>query len=178
MIRFVVNNYYNFKNRHDVRILDLGCGAGGNIWYLSREGFDSFGVDGSPSSVTRTLEKLKNENLSADIQVSDFSCLPYEDKFFDCVIDAASIQHNDEATTHKIISEIYRVLKNGGKFFGMMLQSDKDMSEKEFYTHYTGDEHVYEIFNKFKDIELNFNTYTENNRDNYIKFNLVSAKKN
>ena len=73
---------------------------------------------------------------------------------------------------------IYRVLKNGGKFFGMMLQSDKDMSEKEFYTHYTGDEHVYEIFNKFKDIELNFNTYTENNRDNYIKFNLVSAKKN
>lgn len=39
LIRFVARNYYQSKERSNVSILELGCGPGGNLWYLAREGF-------------------------------------------------------------------------------------------------------------------------------------------
>lgn len=39
LIRFIARNFYSIKNRLDVKVLEIGCGPGANIWFLAREGF-------------------------------------------------------------------------------------------------------------------------------------------
>ena len=54
VIRFVARNYYN-QDRDKVKILDFGCGAGANTWFLAREGFDTYAFDGSKTAVKRKI---------------------------------------------------------------------------------------------------------------------------
>ena len=61
VIRFIARNYYS-KDRLKTRILDFGCGAGSNTWYLAKEGFDVYAFDGSVSAVEKTKKRLKEEN--------------------------------------------------------------------------------------------------------------------
>ena len=61
VIRFVARNYYN-GDRKAVKILDFGCGGGSHTWYLAREGFDTYGFDGSKSAVNKVEARLKKKN--------------------------------------------------------------------------------------------------------------------
>ena len=58
IIRFVARNFYK-KNREEVKLLDVGCGAGSVIWYLCREGFKPYGFDGSPSAIEKARQRLQ-----------------------------------------------------------------------------------------------------------------------
>jgi SAM-dependent methyltransferase len=115
-IRFVARHYYRMQ-RSDVRVLEVGCGPGANIWYLSREGFDTYGIEGSQTAVEHARARLKAEGVKADLRVGDIMKLPYEDNFFDAVADNACITHNSRKDTETILSEIKRVLKPGGRFY-------------------------------------------------------------
>jgi cyclopropane fatty-acyl-phospholipid synthase-like methyltransferase len=97
--------------------LDLGCGAGSNTWYLAREGFDVYAVDGSETAVKKTLSYLEELGLSASVSVRDMAELKYGDGFFDAVIDSAAIYANTVDGISMILSEANRVLKAGGKLF-------------------------------------------------------------
>lgn len=114
VIRFIARNYYQ-KNRADIKILDLGCGQGANTWYLAREGFDVYALDGSSSAVESAKKYLKSNNLNAKIVVSDASNTMYKDDFFDCVIDSAVIYANTSNGIKAILKEVNRVLKPQGK---------------------------------------------------------------
>lgn len=116
VIRFVARNYYS-KAREDVKILDFCCGAGSNTWYLAREGFDVYAFDGSQSAINKVRTKLLKENLNADLRVLDACETDYPKEFFDCVIDNVSIYANKYAGIEKMYSEIYQMLKWGGRIF-------------------------------------------------------------
>ena len=70
VIRFVARNFYN-KDRKSVKILDFGCGGGSHTWYLAKEKFDTYAFDGSKSAVKKVKNRLDQENLHADLRVSD-----------------------------------------------------------------------------------------------------------
>ena len=115
VVSFVLKNFGNL-NRSNVKILDLGCGGGNHVKFLSDEGFNYFGVDGSPESI-RLTKKLVNLSQDSDrVIVSEFNKLPYKNTFFDCVIDRQSMGHNTFENIPKIIQEIFRILKKGGVF--------------------------------------------------------------
>ena len=59
-IRFLARNFYK-KDRKNIRILEIGCGPGANIWYMAREGFDVYGIDGSSIAIERARTRLKTE---------------------------------------------------------------------------------------------------------------------
>jgi ubiquinone/menaquinone biosynthesis C-methylase UbiE len=128
LIRFVARNFYS-KDRKNTRILEIGCGQGANIWYLSREAFDSYGIDGSRISVEKAENRLAAEGLKSNLSVGDISSLTYEDNFFDAVIDIECLYCNSWYNSEKILAEIKRVLKKEGLFYSKTISDDFYLGE-------------------------------------------------
>ena len=119
VIRFVARNYYNERNRKNIKILDFGCGAGAHTWYLAREGFNTYAFDGSPSAVEKTKARLQQNGLEASLSVQDAVSIDYSENFFDAVIDNVCIYSNKMADINAMYRNIYRVLKRGGKLLSV-----------------------------------------------------------
>lgn len=116
VIRFVARNFYKTE-RHNIKILDFGCGQGAHTWYIAREGFDAYAFDGSRSAVEKAKTMLAEEGLSAKFEVMDGVNLTYQDDFFDAVIDSACIGNNRIRDIQEMYAGTYRILKNNGKLF-------------------------------------------------------------
>ena len=177
IVRFVARNYYQVNDKSCVKILNLGCATGAHQWYLAREGFDAYGIDGSPTAVNKTRERLQKEGLQSNLCAGDFLTLPYEDEFMDAVIDPASIQHNSIESIREIIKEVYRVLKNGGRFFGMFIAKHKNLIDAQFKTHFFQKTEIQTLFSGFKSVNIDHFHYSEENEEKYVKFWVVKAQK-
>lgn len=105
------------QNRADVRILDIGCGAGNNLFFLAQEGFQTYGIDGSSSAISFAKSRLATARLEADVRVGDFATLPWPANHFDLVIDRCALSHCRRATIEAALDEIVRTLKPGGELY-------------------------------------------------------------
>lgn len=108
-----------FKN-----ILDLGAGLGRHSIFFAQQGFKVSAIDISDYGVNYLKEWAKKENLDIDIKLGDMISLPYADNYFDYVFAYHSISHTDTEGTEKIISEIERVLKQGGEVYTSMCSKE------------------------------------------------------
>ncbi len=130
LIRFIARNFYH-KERKNIRLLEVGCGPGAQIWYMSRQGFDVYGIDGSSTAISIAKKRLKEENLKANLIVGDIIKLPFEDEFFDGIIDCECLYCNNWENSIKILSEIYRVLKKDGLFYSLTLTNEMDFGNSK-----------------------------------------------
>jgi ubiquinone/menaquinone biosynthesis C-methylase UbiE len=117
VVSFVFRNAPRDKPRNDIRILEIGCGTGANLWFAAREGFQVAGVDGSSSAIHKAQERFQLDGLNGDLRVADFTHLPFEDNSFDLVIDRGSLVCVGLETGKKAIHEVHRVLREKGRFF-------------------------------------------------------------
>lgn len=122
LVRFTAINFY--KANRKGKILEVGCGPGGNIWYFSREGLDAHGIDSSTVAIKQAKRRLSEDKLTANLCVGDIEKLPYQDQMFDAVVDSACLYNNSIEKTKKILSEIKRVLKPEGLFFSQTFADD------------------------------------------------------
>lgn len=196
LIRFIATNFYK-SNRSEIKILEVGCGTGANIWYISREGFSAYGIDGSKTGIEIAKKRLDEENLHGNLVVGDIIKLPYEDNFFDSVIDVECLYANNFENTQLILKEINRVLKNDGLFYSRTL-SDKMYIGKGFkqYSKYEFDEvklgplkgkgylrlidrsGISSLYKKgFKIISIDLMEYTQNNSKEFISEYIIITKK-
>jgi len=107
-----------FRKNGVKRVLDLGCGAGRNLVYLARNGFEMYGLDIAPEGLKIIRESLDKEGLNSELRMGDvYGRLPYPDGFFDAVISVQVLQHNTEEMIKSSIGEILRVLRPGGMVF-------------------------------------------------------------
>lgn len=114
VIRFVARNYYK-KKRSKIKILDFGIGGGAHTWFLAREGFDTYGFDGSPSAVKRTKDRLVHEKLSATLSCANGQDVKYKKNFFDAVIDNFCICSNEISDILLMYEKIHFFLKKKGR---------------------------------------------------------------
>lgn len=121
LIQFVARNFYRRTSRAETKILEVGCGPGPNIWYLAREGFSAYGIDGSERAIQLANTRLHAEGLSAVLHVGDIISLPFPDSFFDAVVDVECLYANSRESTVRILKEIERCLKPGGLFYSRTL---------------------------------------------------------
>ncbi len=126
LIRFVARHYYGVPDRSAIRILEIGCGTGANLWYLAREGFAAWGIDGSQSAIRATYERIANDDpvpMWGIVKVADATNLAKEfrPRYFDAVIDVCCLQHNRLADQRAILGQAHAVLKPGGRVFSMMV---------------------------------------------------------
>ncbi|MGN7762048.1 class I SAM-dependent methyltransferase [Paenibacillus sp. 22594] len=119
LIRFIARNFYGAPNRRAIKILEVGCGVGANLWYVAREGFSVFGIDGSATAIDKARARLNNEvpGWAGELGVGDIVSIPYESCTFDAVIDSEAIYANSYENSVMIYNEIHRVLKQNGIIF-------------------------------------------------------------
>ena len=198
VIKFIFNNFSRIPNKNNVKILDLGCGGGNNIWMLAREGYDVYGFDGSMKALELAKKRLDEETLKAGIKQGNFLDLPYEHDFFDAVIDDAAIESNIIRDIKLIFKQVYNVLSGRGRYHGMLISSDSKSSmvgseiEKNTFADTTGAfinrKRTIHFFDEpelrtildevgFLNIEINYFITTKNNSKDFIKFLLVDATK-
>jgi ubiquinone/menaquinone biosynthesis C-methylase UbiE len=79
-----------------------------------------YGVDLTDAGILTTEKRLKTYGLTSNLQRIDAEILPFDDGFFDVVYSWGVIHHSEHP--ERIIREIYRVLKPGGVFIGMLYQ--------------------------------------------------------
>lgn len=131
LIQFVARNFYGRIDRKETKILEVGCGPGPNIWYLAREGFAAYGIDGSARAIQLANTRLHGEGLSAVLHVGDIISLPFPDSFFDAVIDVECLYANSRESTVRILKEIARCLKPGGLLYSRTLTDRMYLGKKQ-----------------------------------------------
>jgi SAM-dependent methyltransferase len=158
------------------RILDLGCGTGRHLVFLSHSGFDVYGFDASPTAINLASEWLESENLGATVRLHRMEePFPYETDFFDAVISIQVIHHNLMKDIVNTIREIERVLCRGGLLFASVpvlktgpvkKEDDWELEKIEDGTfiprkgpesgiphHYFTDEEIVQVFSSFNLLE-------------------------
>ena len=98
----------------DKRIYDLGFGAGRHIIYFAERGYQVFGGDISESGKNITERWLKEKKLRATLGMSDMTIIPYDNDFFDAIVNRGVITHNTRNNIEQCVAEMYRCLKSGG----------------------------------------------------------------
>lgn len=129
--------------RQEISILELGCGAGNNVWFMAAEGFKASGIDMSVSAISYALDRFKKNGLQAELVVGDIVSLPWPDEKFDIVLDRGAITQNNHKNIKRILRESFRVLKPSGVFLGFTL---KGMNHPE---RLFGEEVAYHTYDNF-----------------------------
>jgi tellurite methyltransferase len=107
-----------------MRVLDAGCGAGRNLVYFLREGYEVCGVDQSHEAVAHV--RALAAALAPRLPPTNFRAEPVErmsfaDECFDAVISSAVLHFaRDEGHWQSMMREMWRVLKPGGIFFARL----------------------------------------------------------
>ena len=113
-----------------MRVLDAGCGAGRNLIYFLRSGYEVFGIDQSEDAIVR-VRSLAAE-LAPHLAAENFRVEPVEQisfgrgdgksaDGFDVVISSAVLHFaRDEEQWRAMVEEMWRVLKPGGIFFARL----------------------------------------------------------
>jgi len=119
LIRFIARNFYQVQSRRDVKVLEVGCGPGANLWFMAREGFTVYGIDGSKTAIEQARARLDSEcaGWTGELLVGDISKLPFLEETFDAVIDNEALSCNSFDNSVLIYAEMARVTKKNGKFF-------------------------------------------------------------
>jgi SAM-dependent methyltransferase len=92
----------------DKRVLEIGCGAGYEVWYLAHHfGCEAYGVDVVSRKAWEAMEDERTTFECADMATAN----PFPADFFDRVISFTVLEH----VTHPraLIGEMYRSMKPG-----------------------------------------------------------------
>lgn len=170
-------SYYllnRWKQQKKSAFLDLGCGLGRHAMLFGKNGFYVSCFDISEDAVSRTRAWAESEEgLCFRYDIGDMLSLPYSDASVDCVLCRNVISHTDTEGVKRAISEIYRVLKNGGECY-VTLASKSDWGYRQDWTaiddntklrleegpeygipHFYADyELIFELFSKFEIINV------------------------
>ncbi|MFX1553996.1 MAG: class I SAM-dependent methyltransferase [Promethearchaeota archaeon] len=104
-----------FKEKGIRRVLDLGCGTGRHLIYLSKKGFEVYGMDASPKALEIAKKWLTEENENIELKLHRMEHkFPYKSEFFDAIISIQVIHHNLMKNIILTIKEIYIILKSKG----------------------------------------------------------------
>ena len=109
----------------EFNLLDAGAGAGRHTLLWAREGYVATATDVSPNAISQALDWARQKNLSINAEVAEVDRLPFRDEQFDGVLSFGVLYYLPYPRMKGAISEMWRVLKPGGRAF-VLIKSDAD----------------------------------------------------
>jgi len=136
----------NSDLRHNLKVLDVGCGGSPLLVYCVRRNIKCFGIDKGTDHMNAGIWdglKSKLEDIcgfrwnwgfyhlgpSITVKKENLAKMSFEDNFFDRVFCISVIEHLSCEERSKGLPEIVRVLKPGGK---IIITMDLKTSEYEY----------------------------------------------
>jgi len=118
-------------------ILDVGCGTGQTAAYLaSQYGAKVLGIDINPIMVEKARDRMDKYQLPVEIIQGSIETCPLMDGTFDFIISESVLSFVNKP---RALKEIFRLLKNGGRFFANELTFNRELETtdeeeiKQFY---------------------------------------------
>ena len=83
LLRFFGSYYFGLppEARRRLRMLEVGCGSGANLWMIAREGFEAHGLDLSQDGLTLCEEMLRKMGFFCFAKQGDMTNIDYERDF-------------------------------------------------------------------------------------------------
>lgn len=174
IVRFLFTEFpRDLDKRNQLKILDIGCGAGSNTVLFAQEGFQTYATDISENGLRVTKRRLEDNNLDAVLKNAGMENQPFPDNFFDGAISFGVFYYNTREVYQKAVDELYRILKKGGRAFvfsrtiddcrfgkgkeiekNTFVLTSGDATEKGMMGHFLDVREIKEIFNKFKKVSI------------------------
>lgn len=124
--RYELQNYmhdvFRFDNWNGKNVLEFGCGSGIDALEFARYGANVTAADITDNAIQQTAKNSAESGLNINLVKVDGDILPFNDGYFDCVYSFGVLHHikNIDNTLY----QIFRVLKPGGVFMGMVYNRD------------------------------------------------------
>lgn len=114
------------------KVLDLGCGRGGEtIETAQRIGPKGFvwGLDITPRMIELAQERAQKERIqNVEFLLASMDHIPLEDDSLDAVLSNCAINHVEDKVA--VYQEIYRVLKQGGRFVVSDIMTEQSLPQE------------------------------------------------
>lgn len=129
-LKFIVSNFCKRVCEKQVKpqnkkLLDLGCGQGGEALYFGKLGYDVIAVDFSKNALRKLDNEIENKNIKNVRSVlSDIKDVKFDSDLFDVVYANLSLHYFDDFTTKRIFEKVFLILKNKGEFIGRVKSVD------------------------------------------------------
>ncbi|MHA2400497.1 MAG: class I SAM-dependent methyltransferase [Promethearchaeota archaeon] len=139
ILRMSVFNALSPSIKRGDRILDLCCGTGTLtvlLTHLLYKDCKIIGVDLSSGQIAQAQKKNKFANLK--FAVMDANDLKFRNNYFDHVVISAALHEMDKSQRLNVLTEIKRILKQGGKFLIFEHHEPSKISLRIPYNFYLG----------------------------------------
>ncbi len=107
-----------FSEHGGEQVLEIGAGLGTDLAQFAAHGAKVTDLDLSSGHLNHAQRNLSLRGLEAEFIHHDAEELPFEDDSFDLVYTNGVIHHTPN--TRKVVEEIYRILKPGGRVIAMV----------------------------------------------------------
>jgi len=105
-------------------ILDIGCGMGRNLVYLSQNGHKVVGLDISRTALYTVDAVIRKARLFSYAVQGDFTMLPFRSCLFDAAIAVNVIYHGTKSQIRSVVEQVATILKPGGAFIFNLLSKE------------------------------------------------------
>ena len=111
------------------KILDVGCGTGQTAAYLANKyGANVTGIDANPTMVAKAKMRIQKNSLPVKIIQGSIEKTSLPTNYFDFIVSESVLSFVNKP---RALSEIFRLLKNGGRFIAIEQTINKQLTAKE-----------------------------------------------
>ena len=121
----IIKHQFNIDGSKKEKLLDFGCGAGGNTKFFDSKGFNVYGVDQSKIDINRCKERIPHKNNQIK-QISPIS--NKDDDWFDgtkfkVITSWQTLYYLSNSDLENRLISLYNMLEKGGIFIATMMAS-------------------------------------------------------